>query len=67
MVSVRFRRLQKRLMDARDSKTAAITECLQGMRQIKFSALEAQWEARVGEVRSKELALQWYVKIPLNN
>lgn len=59
LISVRFRTMQKRVMQARDTKTAVITEALQGMRQIKFSALETQWEARIGEVRARELALQW--------
>ncbi|KAL8650433.1 MAG: hypothetical protein Q9226_005147 [Calogaya cf. arnoldii] len=58
-VSRRYSSLQGDLMQVRDQKLACITEALQAIRQIKFSALEPQWEARVGEYRSQELALQW--------
>ncbi len=58
-VSRRYSGLQGDLMKVRDRKLAAITEALQNIRQIKFAALESEWDARIGEHRSKELALQW--------
>ena len=48
-------------MKVRDQKMAVVTEALQGIRQIKFSALERQWQARIGERRKVELETQWRV------
>ena len=48
-------------MKVRDQKMAVVTEALQGIRQIKFSALERQWQARIGERRKVELDTQWRV------
>ena len=45
----------------RDNKMVVITEALQGIRQIKFSALEQQWEGKIRQSRSAELAKQWRV------
>lgn len=39
----------------RDKKMAVISEALQGIRQIKFSALEDKWENRIRGVREEEL------------
>ncbi|CAG7931866.1 unnamed protein product [Penicillium olsonii] len=50
---------QDRLMKHRDQKLAIVTEVLQGIRQIKFSALEEQWQKRVREVRETELGALW--------
>ncbi|KAH8690869.1 P-loop containing nucleoside triphosphate hydrolase protein [Talaromyces proteolyticus] len=50
---------QDRLMKARDQKMAVVTEVLQGIRQIKFSALEKQWQNRIAEVRETELIALW--------
>ncbi|CAG8171204.1 unnamed protein product [Penicillium salamii] len=50
---------QDRLMKHRDQKLAIVTEVLQGIRQIKFSALEEQWQNRVREVRETELRALW--------
>lgn len=50
---------QTNLMKCRDQKTAIVTEVLQGIRQIKFSALEVPWEKRIGEIRRTELRAQW--------
>ncbi|KAJ6140244.1 hypothetical protein N7471_006730 [Penicillium samsonianum] len=50
------RAAKKRLALARDRKTKAIAEALQALRQIKFSALEAQWEERIELCRKEELA-----------
>jgi ABC-type multidrug transport system fused ATPase/permease subunit len=51
--------VNKRLMSIRDQKLALINEALQGVRQIKFSALEPQWEKRILSLRQKELAAVW--------
>ncbi|KKZ63159.1 hypothetical protein EMCG_02536 [[Emmonsia] crescens] len=49
------------LMKLRDQKMAIITEVLQGIRQIKFSALENQWQRKIGDIRKAELNAQWAV------
>lgn len=38
---------------------AVITEALQGIRQIKFSALEGQWLHRINQKRKEELDCLW--------
>ncbi|KAL8668966.1 MAG: hypothetical protein Q9168_006429 [Polycauliona sp. 1 TL-2023] len=58
-VSRIYSRTQVGLMKARDSKMVVVTEALQGIRQIKFSALESPWEAKIGKQRASELAMQW--------
>ncbi|KAL2755097.1 hypothetical protein ACRALDRAFT_2106706 [Sodiomyces alcalophilus JCM 7366] len=50
---------QDRLMKLRDQKLALVNECLLGMRQIKFTALESQWEDRIHAMREKELNTIW--------
>ncbi|KAL8920824.1 MAG: hypothetical protein Q9208_005996 [Pyrenodesmia sp. 3 TL-2023] len=50
---------QTKLMKARDQKMVVVTEALQGIRQIKFSALESQWQTKIGRKRAEELAMQW--------
>ncbi|KAL8773661.1 MAG: hypothetical protein Q9209_001427 [Squamulea sp. 1 TL-2023] len=50
---------QTGLMKARDRKMVVVTEALQGIRQIKFSALESPWEAKIGRQRADELNMQW--------
>ncbi|KAI4117408.1 MAG: hypothetical protein LQ345_002349 [Seirophora villosa] len=60
-VSRRYSGFQSDLMSVRDQRLAAVTEALRCIRHIKFSAAESQWEARIGEHRSRELALQWKV------
>ncbi|KAG8673600.1 hypothetical protein FPOAC2_07047 [Fusarium poae] len=47
------------LMRHRDIKLSKISEVLTGLRQIKFSALEAQWERRILALRNAELATLW--------
>ncbi len=42
--SKRYAAAQDRLMKVRDEKMEVVTEALQGIRQIKFSALEPDWE-----------------------
>ncbi|GKZ34708.1 hypothetical protein AbraIFM66950_005060 [Aspergillus brasiliensis] len=46
---------QKHLAAARDKKTKAINESIHALRQIKFSASEAQWEDRLETFRQEEL------------
>ena len=58
-VSKKFSKAQDDLMKARDQKMATITEVLQGIRQVKFSALESQWQQKIGESRNRELDSQW--------
>ena len=50
-------------MAARDNKAHVITEALHGIRQIKFSATEKQWERRILEARERELRAQWSVYV----
>ena len=61
LISKRYASAQDYLMKMRDQKMAVVTEALQGIRQIKFSALERQWQKKVLEVRTKELGTQWKV------
>ncbi|KAJ5727734.1 P-loop containing nucleoside triphosphate hydrolase protein [Penicillium malachiteum] len=46
---------KKGLVAARDKKTKTTSEALHALRQIKFSALEAQWEERIEVCRQEEL------------
>jgi ABC-type multidrug transport system fused ATPase/permease subunit len=46
---------QEDLMKVRDRKMGVISEALQGIRQIKFSAQEARWEEKIRQVREEEL------------
>lgn len=55
IVSKKYSAAQDNLMKVRDRKMAVISEALQGIRQIKFSALETQWENRIRRVRNEEL------------
>ncbi|KAI1375361.1 P-loop containing nucleoside triphosphate hydrolase protein [Hypoxylon crocopeplum] len=57
--SKRYSDAQDDLMKVRDEKLEVVSEALQGIRQIKFSALEPQWEEKVGEVRERELKCIW--------
>ena len=57
----KYANAQDRLMKTRDSKMAVVTEALQGIRQIKFSALERQWQKKIMDVRAVELQTQWSV------
>ncbi|KAB5584838.1 P-loop containing nucleoside triphosphate hydrolase protein [Coniochaeta sp. 2T2.1] len=59
--SQKYAAAQDRLMKVRDEKLEVVTEALQGIRQIKFSALEPEWEAKVGGVRERELRCIWDV------
>jgi len=55
----RYTGAQDKLMKLRDAKMAIVTEVLQGIRQIKFSALEEQWQNKIGKARDTELAALW--------
>ena len=59
--SKKYSTAQGDLMKVRDQKMAVVTEALQGIRQIKFSALEQQWQTRIGRMRNQELKTQWRV------
>ncbi|KAF6814746.1 ABC bile acid transporter [Colletotrichum plurivorum] len=56
-----YSKAQDKLMKIRDQKLAVVNEALVGMRQIKFSALEPQWEKRILDMREKELGALWQV------
>jgi ABC-type multidrug transport system fused ATPase/permease subunit len=59
--SKRYSDAQDKLMKVRDGKMEVVTEALQGIRQIKFSALEPEWEKKIGDVRERELNAVWSV------
>ncbi|KAK3382405.1 P-loop containing nucleoside triphosphate hydrolase protein [Lasiosphaeria ovina] len=59
--SKKYAAAQDRLMKVRDEKMEIVTEALQGIRQIKFSALEPEWERKIGTVRERELGAIWDV------
>lgn len=59
LVSSQYAKAQEDLMKTRDKKMAVITEALQGIRQIKFSAFEDNWQRKIMQVRRKELRTQW--------
>lgn len=52
---------EDKLMKIRDEKLAMINEALLGIRQIKFSALEKEWSARILAKRGKELGTIRYI------
>ncbi|KAF2089173.1 P-loop containing nucleoside triphosphate hydrolase protein [Saccharata proteae CBS 121410] len=60
-VSTKYTKAQNSLMSARDAKLAILNEALSGIRQIKFSALEQQWQAKIREYRETELKSIWGV------
>lgn len=56
--SILLKRMQsqrKKLTAARDKKTKVMNEALHALRQIKFHALETQWEERIEQVRQEEI------------
>ena len=59
--SKHYNSAQSDLMIARDRKVQILTEALQGIRQIKLSATEEQWQEKVTEARTIELKNQWKV------
>jgi ABC-type multidrug transport system fused ATPase/permease subunit len=60
-VSRIYGKAQDDLMKHRDQKMSVVTEALQGIRQIKFSALEKEWYEKILATRRKELNTQWKV------
>jgi ABC-type multidrug transport system fused ATPase/permease subunit len=55
----RYTNQQQAIMKARDQKLVVLSEALSGIRQIKFSALEKQWETKIRAVREEELQAVW--------
>ena len=64
-LAYRYGAFQKKLMATRDKKTKVVSEALQGIRQIKFSAIEPEWTAKINKARDEELSQLWQTK--LNN
>lgn len=59
----RYGKKQKNLMGIRDRRTTIITEALNGIRQIKFSAIENQWTDKILRIRDEELSMLWKTRI----
>lgn len=57
----RYAAAQDKLMKVRDDKLAVVNEALQGIRQIKFSALEPEWQKKIDDIRENELKSVWSV------
>lgn len=55
----RYASSQDDLMKLRDLKLGVVSEVLQGIRQVKFSALESEWEKKISERRHAELQSLW--------
>ncbi|KAK2594786.1 hypothetical protein QQS21_007473 [Conoideocrella luteorostrata] len=51
-----YLKAETRLMKNRDNKLAVVNEALTGMRQIKFSALESEWEKKILAMREIEIS-----------
>jgi ABC-type multidrug transport system fused ATPase/permease subunit len=58
-VTRRYSDAQEELMKATDRRTRLLTEVLRGIRQIKISAMEQQWQDRITEKRNAELQVLW--------
>lgn len=58
-ITRKYSNAQEELMTATDRRTRLLSEVLRGIRQIKFSAMEQQWQDRISEKRSAELQVQW--------
>ncbi|CAK7266701.1 hypothetical protein SEPCBS119000_002165 [Sporothrix epigloea] len=61
IMSQRYAKIQFGLMKYRDAKAHVLTEALQGMRQIKYSALEQLYEKKILQSRNEELRQFWRV------
>ena len=57
LLTKRYSNLQRLFMKATDKRAGAVTEVLHGIRQVKFAAMEQQWENRIRERRQVELKL----------
>ncbi|KAK4232219.1 hypothetical protein QBC38DRAFT_463457 [Podospora fimiseda] len=62
-LSKKYTALHFSLMKYRDGKAHLLTEALQGMRQIRYSALEQHWEDKILASRNAELRQYWKVMI----
>ncbi|RDW83603.1 putative ABC transporter [Aspergillus mulundensis] len=68
-ITKRYSEKEQALMERRDEKSASLTEMIHGIRQIKFSALEAEWFNKIQKLRGKELREQkavFWMNIVLN-
>jgi ABC-type multidrug transport system fused ATPase/permease subunit len=63
LLSKRYTSLHFGLMKYRDGKAHLLTEALQGMRQIRYSALEQHWENKILASRNEELGQYWKVAL----
>ncbi len=63
LLSKRYTKLHFGLMKYRDGKAHLLTEALQGMRQIRYSALEQHWENKILGSRNEELRQYWRVAL----
>ncbi|KAK4461356.1 hypothetical protein QBC42DRAFT_227415 [Cladorrhinum samala] len=63
LLSKKYTALHFGLMKYRDGKAHLLTEALQGMRQIRYSALEQHWEDKILASRNEELKQYWRVMI----
>ena len=54
---------QRHWVHMRDEKQVVVGESINGLRQIKFSASEAEWERRIEAVRERELKALWRLTI----
>src|SRR5689334_9238596 len=63
MLSRRYTVLHFGLMKYRDGKAHLLTEALQGMRQIRYSALEQHWETKILASRDEEFRQYWRVAL----
>jgi hypothetical protein len=59
----RYSKAQQEWINIRDRKQAIVSEAINGIRQIKFSARELQWEQRIVAVREKELCALWQLSL----
>lgn len=57
----KFTNKQGSVMEHRDRKLQMVTEAFQGIRQVKFSALEGKWEKAINLARDREMREQWAV------
>ena len=55
ILTKRYTKNQKDLMKQRDLKIEIINEAITGIRQVKLSGLEREWESRIMDRRKKEL------------
>ncbi|KAL4914338.1 P-loop containing nucleoside triphosphate hydrolase protein [Aspergillus aurantiobrunneus] len=59
----RYAAAQEEFMKASDKRIGTVTEVMQGIRQVKFGALEQQWQDRIKEKRAMELKLLWRTSV----